>query len=352
VDGGTAIAGDARAGGAATGAALVAGADTVTAHANLAGVLLADGRLAEAEREILAALAQVPDFRPARHQLVELRARQGRTNDAIAAAEQLLREGAGVNPPFLNRVAELYLQAGRAAEGLARFQTAVQAGHWIYGVALARLLLDSGRPAEAAGAAALVLDQDPLDDPAMAVLFRSLPADRRAAGVEERLDRALRINPRSIMFLNWKAILLEERGERDRAEALLLAALQAHPDHGGSVANLGAFHLRRGGPAKAAPLLRRAVTLEPGNLEARVNLGTAMAMSGDLDGAIAAWEEAARRGVRTPDLCNALARAHHERGNDRAAVTWLRQSLDLDPTQVDIRRMLDQATGARPGTQP
>jgi tetratricopeptide (TPR) repeat protein len=317
-------------------------ADTVTAHANLAGALLADGRLAEAEREILAAIAMVPDFRPARHQLVELRSRQGRIGDAIAAAEGLLREGGGINPLFLNRVAELYLQAGRGEEGMARFRTAVQGGHWIFGVALSRLQIGTGDPAGAAGTALAVLDQDPLNEPAMAVLFRALPAEQRAAGIEARLDRALKINGRAVMFLNWKAILIEERGDRDQAEALLQSALATHPDHGGTVANLGAFYLRRNLPAKATPLLRRAITLEPANLEARVNLGTAMAMGGDLNGAIQAWEEAARRGVRTVDLFNALARAHHDQGDDTAAVRWLKQSLDLDPTQEDVRQTLMQ----------
>lgn len=339
--GGVQPAGPATAAGGVPAAGLPA-ADTVTAHANLAGVLLADGRLAEAEREILAAIAMVPDFRPARHQLVELRARQGRIGDAIAAAEGLLREGGGINPLFLNRVAELYLQAERGEAGMARFRTAVQAGHWIFGVALARLQIGIGDPAGAARTALAVLDQDPLNEPAMAVLFRALPAGQRAAGIEARLDRALKMNGRAVMFLNWKAILIEERGDRDRAEALLQSALATHPDHGGTVANLGAFYLRRDLPARATPLLRRAVTLEPANLEARVNLGTAMAMGGDLGGAIEAWEEAARRGVRTVDLFNALARAHHDRGDDAAAVGWLKQSLALDPAQEDVRQTLMQ----------
>lgn len=315
-------------------------AGTVTGHANLAGVLLANGDLEEAEAEILAALELAPRFATARRLLFDLRARQDRLNEALEIALRMIDEGEVEDARFLARVAEVYREAGRSAEGIRRFRRGVLAGRWELGVPLARLLLLEGEAGAADRAARAVLDRDPLNEAATATLFRAAQAERNLDRVEPLLQAALQVNPRSVMHLNWLAVVFESRGEMPRAEQLLRRALEADPDNGPAMANLGAFYGRHGRAAEAVPLLQRALRISPGNEEARVNLGTALARLGRMNEAIAEFERAVRDGCREVGVYNALARAYGERGDLETAADWLRRSLEIDPQQEQIRRLL------------
>jgi predicted AlkP superfamily phosphohydrolase/phosphomutase/Tfp pilus assembly protein PilF len=315
-------------------------ADTATAHANLAGVLLAKGDLEGAEKEILAALERAPGFRTARHQLFDLRMRQGRHDEAIAIAERLMAGEEVGHVAFLSRVAKAYQAAGRAPEGIERFRQAVAAGRWQLGVPLSRLLLERGDRAGAERAARAVLEADPMNEAAMATLMTIARATGRTAELQPLLDSALEVNPRSVMHLNWLAIVFEARGDVPNAERLLRQALESDPDHGGSMANLGAFYARHGRAEEAIPLLDRALRIDPGNLEARVNLGTAFGSSGQLDRAIEQFERVVEGGHESTDVYNALARAYGEQGNLPVAADWLRRSLALNPGQPAIRQLL------------
>ncbi len=147
-------------------------ADTITAHTNLAGVLLGAGKLDEAEREILAALQISPRYAAARRQLFELRVRQERTDEAFVVAEDLLRDPEAADNGFLVRLAELYRDSGRTAEGVSRFRMGYDSGRIELGVPLSRLLWKSGDLAGADRVAHAVLARDPANQAAMASASR------------------------------------------------------------------------------------------------------------------------------------------------------------------------------------
>jgi predicted AlkP superfamily phosphohydrolase/phosphomutase/tetratricopeptide (TPR) repeat protein len=331
----------------ATAAPEAGGALTVTAHTNLAAVLLAAGDLAGAEREILAALEQRPRLEVAQRQLFTLRARQQRHADALEVAERVLREQTQLDPRFLARVAEAYLAAGRGADGIRVFSAGVGEGRWARGSGLARLLLAAGDAVGARREAEAVLRRDPLNEDAMVTLVRIARANGTLAEVEPLLEQALGASPRSVMHLNWLAIACESRGDTERAEALLERALEANPDHGGAMANLGAFRARHGRPAEAVAVLERALKMEPGNVDARINLGTALAMLDRLEPAIFQFEQVVDAGVERTDVLNALARAHGRLGHLPEAASWLRRSLGLDPAQEQIRAALRRIEAAQ-----
>jgi len=318
----------------------VAEADTITAHANLASVRLAAGDLKGAEKEIEAALRMVPTFSVARRQLFDLRVRQQRYDEAIEIVEQLSSEPYPGGPLFLIRMAETYRAAGRADEGIRRFEDGVSAGRWQMGVPLSRLLLAGGDYDAADRVARAVLVHDPQNEPAMVTAFRAAEERGDVTSVLPLLEAALELNPRSVMHLNWAAVVHESTGDMARAETLLLAALEADPDHGGSMANLGGFHGRHGRTDKAVELLERALRIEPRNVEARVNLGSALARLDRIDEAIVEFEHAVENGHRSTGTYNALARAYGQRGNLATAVVWLGRSLELDPTQARVRESL------------
>jgi predicted AlkP superfamily phosphohydrolase/phosphomutase/tetratricopeptide (TPR) repeat protein len=322
------------------------GTETITAHTNLAAVLLASGRLERAEQEIQAALALNPAFAVARRQLFSVRVRQRRYEDAMALAENLLDEESQFDERFLARVADTYKTAGRTEEGIRRFTRSVENGQWQMGAPLARLLLESGNLTAADRTARAVVARDLRNRSAMVTIFRVARVRGELANLRPLLESALEQNPRSVMHLNWLAIVHESGGDVTRAERLLLRALEANPDHGGSMANLGAFYGRHGRNDEALVVLQRALRIAPGNVDARVNLGSALARLGRLDEAIVEFERVVAEGRRDTDIYNALARAHGQLGQLAAAAGWLRRSLELDPEQTEVRETLARLEGS------
>lgn len=95
--------------------------------------------------------------------------------------------------------------------------------------------------------------------------------------------------------------------------------------------------------ADAATNLRQAIELSPANAFSRLNLGTALYMQGDADGALAQYREAVR-------LSPGLARAHfaigvlmESRGQDAEAITAFSTAIASDPSYVEPRFSLANA---------
>ncbi|MGH9868657.1 MAG: alkaline phosphatase family protein [Candidatus Polarisedimenticolia bacterium] len=299
------------------------GTGTVTAHANLAGVLMAAGNLAEAEKEIQAALRLAPAAPQGRLMLFDLRMRQRRWADALSVGEGLLEGDPDLlGDLFLARLASAYREAGELPRGTARLQADVAGGRWQLGCALARLHKEAGRLDDAEAAARAVLSRNPLDESAMGVLVSLAQAHGSIASLEGAIGEALRRNPRSLMHLNWMALAARERGDTTRAVLLLEAASDVNPDHPATLANLGAVHLAAGRADLAVPVLVRAVDLNPASTEARVNLGTAWAVRGRYREAIEQFEWVWKSGHQTEAIARALARAWGESGHADAARHW------------------------------
>lgn len=314
--------------------------DTVTAHSNLAGVYLAKGDLQAAEPEIQAALALAPRYPLARQQLFELRTRQKRFDDAIEVAEMLMSEVEDLSPRFLIDVAVAYRDSGGRERGISFLTSGVSSGRWRMGIPLARLHWESGNPKAAEGAAREVLSHDTLNDAAMATLFLVAQADGSEMRLEPLIAKALEVNGRSVMHLNWFAVVQETRGDAHGAERSLRAALEASPDHPVTQANLGGLLLRSGRLSEALAFLERAVRQSPSNVEAGMNLGSTLARSGRLDDAIAQFKGMAAAGLGEPTVSNALAKAYLIKKDTHEAARWLRRSIVRNPSQTSIRSLL------------
>jgi tetratricopeptide (TPR) repeat protein len=211
---------------------------------------------------------------------------------------------------------------------VARFEQEVAQGRWRMGSALARLHKEAGRREDAEMTARAVLAHDPLDESSMAVLV-SLAQREGAAGLaplEPMLAAALGRNPRSLMHLNWMALLLQERSDTAAALRLMEQALDVNPDHPATLANLGAIHLKSGHADLALPVLVRAVDLNPASVESRVNLGTAWARQERYPEAIVQFETVWKQGYRHPSIAGALARAWLGTGDRAAARHWQQEA--------------------------
>jgi pentatricopeptide repeat protein len=93
------------------------------------------------------------------------------------------------------------------------------------------------------------------------------------------------------------AIALERQGRAAEAEAAYHDVLVRDPGHAAAAANLSHLLLARSEPARAVPILRDALKVNPTDALCWTNLVVALAMAGDREDAKAAWHEARSRGV-------------------------------------------------------
>ena len=103
--------------------------------------------------------------------------------------------------------------------------------------------------------------------------------------------------------------------------------------------NLGFVLLQRQQPQAAAAAFRRVLELEPGNLQARTSLATALREQGRFTEALAQLRRAAESMPRpNADIYLRMAAAAAEQGDARAAEEYNRRALDLEPQNLAALR--------------
>jgi tetratricopeptide (TPR) repeat protein len=137
-----------------------------------------------------------------------------------------------------------------------------------------------------------------------------------------------------------EAVWLVERGALEQGALEELKALDVKGEAPFPVLfALGREERRRAG-GQAVPLLRRAAQLRPDSVEAAVELGNALLLSGELDGAGEAYQRAAAQDPGRSEPAFNLARLFARKGQvarDDASASlaraqeYTRQAIDLDP---------------------
>ena len=112
-----------------------------------------------------------------------------------------------------------------------------------------------------------------------------------------RLDEADEIYRKLMAFapdrpevLHHAGVLAQERGESDRAVALIERSLELNPSQADCYSNLGIIFQARGQLAEAA--YQRAIALKPSHANAYSNLGVLFKAQGKLDDAVSAYRQA------------------------------------------------------------
>jgi tetratricopeptide (TPR) repeat protein len=160
-------------------------------------------------------------------------------------------------------------------------------------VALGRALLAMDSLAAAERVLADALDRDSTD--AYAALWLGVARIQRADGgaAAEALTRAVRLAPHLTEARLKLAEALTRAGRLQPAAEVLDEALRRDPvRHAAAWNDLGFLRLQLGNTRAALAALRRSVALDPRLPTARVNLGSALLASMDLDAAGAQFERA------------------------------------------------------------
>lgn len=229
----------------------------------LAGALGRDGAMAQALATLDEA-QRLPGFGPAVESArVALLAEAGEPARALAAAKNLAEQrGAGVDD--WQRYGDLLLDAGRPAEAADAYGEAIaragDAAHWALHLQRGGALERAGRWEEA------------------------LPD----------LKRAVALAPDEPQALNYLGYAQIERGENvEAARAMLEQAARLKPGDTAITDSLGWAYLRTGAADRALPLLEKAARGEPGDVTINEHLGDAYWQLGRRYEARYAWRAAA-----------------------------------------------------------
>ncbi len=202
----------------------------MSAHLARAQLLLAQSRPADAEREIMLALASAPEDPSALALLALSRSDQKKGPAALAAAE--------------------------SAVGLAPDDAYI---HYIHALTLHRL--DRDNDARAAIREALRLDPE---DGANLSLLASIELARGDwTAALAAAEQALALDPENVSAANLRSMALVRLGRKEEAMATVDSALQRAPDNGFSHANQGWNCLHRNDPRQAQIHFREALRLQP-----------------------------------------------------------------------------------------
>jgi len=280
------------------------------AHLNLARSLVNEKRWEEAAVELETVLRLRPGDPAAANMLAEAEAQTGHLERAIPHLEEAVqRHPKDVRTRF--SLAQALLATSRTDEAVAQLRTLTGPGSDPAILARVRALLEqAGRPdlaselggaGPASGAAPAPTRGDP------AALLQAGKAAEAERAARARLDA----DPADTTSWNLLAVALAQQGRLDEARTELRSLLAAHPDNAGGWLNLALVTLEDKGPQtgldEAIPMLKKAARLDPGLVQARINLAQAYLRKGDNRQAIAQLEAAIGARPDEPELLDRLA---------------------------------------------
>jgi tetratricopeptide (TPR) repeat protein len=248
--------------------------DNCTAHLNLGGDLLKEGRVDEAISHYLQALQVNPGYAEAHYNLGNALLKNGRVDEAITHFQEALQ----IKPNYAeahNNLGNALLKNGRVDEAITHFQEALQIKS-NYAEAhnnLGNALLKNGRVDEAI----------------------------------THFEQAVKITPDYAVAHNDLGSALRQKGRVDDAITHFEQAVQTKPDFAEAHYNLGNALLQMGRLDESIAQYQQAVQIKPGLAEAHYNLGNALSQKGNVSGAIAHFQQTLQIKPANPRALNNLA---------------------------------------------
>ena len=181
---------------------------------------------------------------------------------------------------------------------------------------------------------------------------RAQLAEQRGHGDPDALYRAtLLLDPGFEPAARRLAHRLAERGEPAKAEPLLRRALDANPESGLLHYDLGLLVAELGRTREALPLLDRAVALQPANPRIYFNLGLVLEQLGQSERAEAAFAAGIRVAPAQPDLLYAMIAFQMNRGEAARALPYA-EHLDRVAATPESAALLGRVRAAAAAATP
>ncbi len=247
--------------------------DLAKAHCNLGVVLTNQGRLAEAESSFREAIRHNPGLMVAYNNLGNILRDQGRFTEAEASCREAIR----LNPDFAEaysnlgnvlRDLERFVESGASCREAIRIKPDFAEAHNNLGNALT----DQGRLADAEASYREAIRLKPDYAEAHSNLGGGLLSQGRLAEAEASCREAIRLKSDFIFAYNNLGNALQDQGLFAEAEVIYREAVQLNPDFAEAHNNLGNALTDQGRLADAETSYREAIRLKPGYAEAHSNL--------------------------------------------------------------------------------
>jgi tetratricopeptide (TPR) repeat protein len=177
----------------------------------------------------------------------------------------------------------------------------------------------------------------------LGLAYRRLGAPETMGEVSAELRQALALDPSLLPARFYLAQAYLEMGRAERARAELQTALGQLPDHPQFLALLGEAERQLKNPRRSVELNRKVLAADEGFAEARYYLGLALFDLGQRAEAIRELERVVQSGPKTSDPYLALASAYLEASRVDDGLAVLRQAMQIDPSQPEVRIQLARA---------
>ncbi len=221
-------------------------------------------------------------------------------------------------------------------------------------VRLGETALDHGRPGDAGRRFREALAFEPRSAAALGGIGRAVLAQGDHSLAAEYLERALALEPEATSLHYPLALAYRGLGDLARADAQLRVRGGGEPrvsdplmDAYDGLLESALAYLNRGIEAmqaeewaEAATLFRRGLELQPDNAALGHTLGTALSQMGDLDGAVAQFEDVLRRSPEFAGAHFSLGLIHASSGRFDDARARFAAAVTHEPDHVQARLLL------------
>jgi tetratricopeptide (TPR) repeat protein len=276
--------------------------------------------------------------------------------ESCFANAQALEPGDMRWPYYLGHVYRFKNEPARSASAFARTVT-LKADHVPSLVWLGEMHLAQNQPEAAEPHFTRALSLQPRAAIAMFGLGRVALARQQYAEAVKHLKAALELAPQASRIHYPLAMAYRGQGDRQNAEAHLrqrgdVEIPFADPllgEIGGLLQNAAAYEVRGSEAlgkrewADAITNLRKAIELSPANSGTRLNLGTALFLTGDAGGALEQFEAAVRLSPESPKAHYSIGVLMEGAGRDEDAIVRFTTAVKYDPGFVEARMQLADA---------
>jgi len=177
----------------------------------------------------------------------------------------------------------------------------------------------------------------------LGILYASMNEPDRA---EWAYRKALTIDPRFVPAVVNLADLYRALGRDDEGAELLQNAVELTPESGEIWHAVGLLRVRQGAPDTAIEALRKAAELDPENARYSYVLAIALNGEGYWPNALKVLRKAHRHSPGNRDILYALTTISRDNGKMDDALSYARTLVDLNPSDPQARRMLQQLESA------
>lgn len=180
-----------------------------------------------------------------------------------------------------------------------------------------------------------IVELDPKDADSWLLLGRLRHIARQPAEAEKAFRKALELDSNSEEALTGLAMVYSSQGDNTRAIEMLKQLAERSPNLRTLTTLADAYESLRDF-AGAAEVLKRALVLDPSDVELKQGLAQNLQMAGKLDEALQVYEELAQDDPKNPDPHFRMFQIYRQKGDLEKARASLNRAKQIEPDNLEV----------------